>query len=123
MARQHAIGRAGETWIESATGGQVRRVRYRPRYAKMADFAPWRDPRTGLTYQIESKSGAAAEPKKVRAGIEQARGYSPGAIPVVVFRNVGSSDPIAALPFRDLLRLLGLAPEQDAQLLLGRSGS
>src|SRR5688572_21371819 len=112
-------GRRGEQWIERETSGAIRRVRNRARGEKKPDFEPWRHPTTGVVYVFESKYGAAAEPKKVRAAISQAEGYAAGAIGVAVFRNVGATDAIACLPLAALLRLLDLLGESgDGQLLL-----
>ena len=113
-------GRRGEQWLEATTGAE--RVRNRPRFARMADFAPLRLP-SGESLQFESKTGASAVPKKVAAAVAQAAGYSPDCIPCAVFRDTGARDGIACLRVSDLCRLLGIGVAQvvGPQLALGRS--
>lgn len=117
MARSHDRGRRGEQRVEKITG--AKRVKHRPRFAKMGDFWPLRLEQSGETLQFESKAGENAVPKTVLKDIGQARSYAPNAVPIAVYSNVGG-ESIACLPLEDLARLLGIGPEQehDGQLSL-----
>lgn len=121
MGRSHDRGRRGEQRIEALTG--AKRVKHRPRYAKLPDLWPLVIP-SGETLQFESKAGANVVPKKLLKDIAQARSYSPHAVPVAVYSDVGESESIACLPLKDLARLLGLRVTKcdEGQLALGRTG-
>lgn len=119
MARSHDRGRRGEQRVEKLTGAQ--RVKHRPRFARSADFAPLRLP-NGEVIQFESKAGQDVVPRTVLKDIAQARGYTPAAVPVAVYSDVGG-EAVACLPLGDLARLLGIGPAQVPadQLHLGRA--
>jgi hypothetical protein len=116
MARQHDRARRLEQRVADMVGGE--RVKYRPRFARMPDVWPVTHKPTGITLQFEAKSGKERTPKTVLAAVEQARGYTPGAVPVAVFGDVGG-ELIACLPLADLARLLGMQPLGNAQLVIG----
>jgi hypothetical protein len=120
VARSHDRGRRGEQRVEKITG--AKRVKNRPRFARMPDFWPLRLA-CGEVIQLESKAGENAVPKKVAKDIKQAASYAPNAIPVAVYSNVGG-EAVACLPLEAFARLLGLREDDGSgQLVLGRGGS
>ncbi len=96
---------------------ESRRVKNRPRYQKAPDVVPLMLP-SGLVIQPESKSKTRL-PRWLLDAIEQAAGYTPGAIPLVALFELGSRDGLAVVRLRDLPRLLGIKdPEPGEQLPL-----
>lgn len=120
MARLHDRARRLERRAALLVGGE--RVQHRPRFARLPDIWPVTHKPTGITLQLECKSGERRIPRGVLAALAQARGYSPDAVPVAVFGDVGG-DVIACLPLADLARLLGLQPLEPGQLALGAEQS
>jgi hypothetical protein len=96
------------------------RVRYRPRHVSAPDALPQRLP-DGTVLQVEIKS-TKRPPKRILDALDQARRYTPDAVPIAVIAPFGGG-AIACLPLVDLARLVGLrAPEVGEQLaLLGES--
>jgi hypothetical protein len=75
----------------------------------------------GTVLQPESKTRGKL-PKWIVDAVEQARGYLPGAVPLVVLSETGG-EPLGMLPLRDLSRLLGLRCAEGAtQLALAPAG-
>jgi hypothetical protein len=120
MSERHRRGAAGERLVASILG--VERTRYRPRYQRAADMGPVTiasGPGKGMTLQPEVKTREEL-PKWMHEALEQARGYLPGAVPLVVLKELGD-EPLALLPLRDLARILGLkAPIANEQLVIGK---
>lgn len=106
----------GEQRVADAVDGE--RVKNRPRFASAPDILPRRLP-TGEVLQLEVKSTKRL-PKRVLAALEQARRYTPSAIPIAVFVPFGGR-AIACLALEDLARLVGLraAPIGEQLALLG----
>ncbi len=113
--------RAARREREAAAALGTERVRFRPRFVAAPDVLPVRLP-TGDVLQAEVKTTKRA-PKRVLDALEQARKYTPDAIPVAVISQTGGA-AIACLPLADFVRLLGLKdPKPGEQLaLLGRAG-
>jgi hypothetical protein len=98
---------------------ETERVKHRPRFEKAPDVLPIALA-NGVVIQAESKSRKKL-PRWLIDAIEQAEGYTPGAIPLVSLFELGQPDGLAVIRLRDLPRLLGLRePEPGEQLALAR---
>ncbi len=105
VALSHGRGYRGEKRVEALTGAE--RVKFRQRYESRPDFLPLRHEPSGELLQLESKAGLACIPRRILKDLEQARGYTPDAVPVAVYSDV-RGDAVACLPLEALARLLGL---------------
>lgn len=77
----------------------------------------------GDVVQPEVKNGMKRCPRGLINALKQARRYSPKAVPLAVFSDVGGED-IACVPLRDLARWIGVAPEKmGVQLALPLYGT
>lgn len=113
MSAVHA--RAARREREAASLLGSRRV-HRGRYERAPDVEPVRLA-DGTVLVPEAKTRKAL-PRWLVAAVGQARGYLPGAVPLVVLSELGG-EPLAVLPLQDLARLLGLQPpKRGAQLPL-----
>ena len=116
MARSHDRGRRLATRTAKIMGGTC--VPFAP-YVAQPDIWPIKL-RSGDVLQLDCKAGEKRTPRAVLKAIAQAERYTPTAVPVAVFGDIGG-EPIACLPLRDLARLLGIDTSRNPQLLLGRS--
>jgi hypothetical protein len=108
--------RAARRETEVATIVGRERVRFRPRFVAAPDVLPLRLP-DGTVLQLEVKS-SKRPPKRIVAALEQAKRYTPGAVPIAVIAPFGEP-AIACLPLDDLARLVGIrAPRAGEQLSL-----
>jgi hypothetical protein len=118
MSAVHRRAARREGQLARALGTE--RVKNRSRYQKAPDVLPVRLP-NGFVIQAESKSKKRL-PRWLVESVEQAEGYTPGAIAVVSLFELGGRDAFAVLRMRDLLRLLGIEPtEAGEQLSIGRA--
>jgi hypothetical protein len=108
-----AAARAARRERQAAELLGSRRV-HRARYERAPDVEPVRLP-DGTVLVAESKTRGKL-PKWLVGAIEQARGYVPGCVPLVVLSETGG-EPLGLLPLRDLSRLLGLRVDEDATQL------
>lgn len=77
----------------------------------------------GDVVQPEVKNGMKRLPRTLVKALEQARRYSPRAVPIAVFSDVGG-EAIACVPAKDLARWMGVAPEKlNVQLSLPLGGA
>lgn len=104
MSTAHDRARALEKTTADVLG--TKRVR-RSRFQKAPDVFAVTLP-SGHTLQAECKTRKRL-PGLVLEALKQAKGYTPGAIPVAVIRQKGGR-AIACLDLRVLAGLLGLAP-------------
>jgi hypothetical protein len=110
-----AVARAARRERQAAELLGSRRV-HRARYERAPDVEPVRLA-DGTVLVAESKTRGKLPKWLVRA-VAQARGYVPGAVPLVVLSETGG-EPLGLLPLRDLSRLLGLkARTKPTQLAL-----
>jgi hypothetical protein len=93
------------------------RVKNRPRFQKAPDMLPVRI--GDHVVQGESKSMKRL-PRRLVRDLEQAEGYTPGAIAVIGLFEFGKPDGLVVLRLGDFCRLLGLRRSQDGQLPLAR---
>jgi hypothetical protein len=115
MSNVHRRAARREGQLADALGTE--RTKYRGRFEKAPDVAPVRLS-SGFVIQGESKSKKKL-PAWLVAAVEQAAGYTPGALPLVSLYELGSGEPLAVLRLRDLCLLLGLeAPPAGEQLSL-----
>ncbi len=88
------------------------------RYERAPDAVPIRL-KDGTVLQPECKSREVV-PKWLLDSQEQARGYTPGAVPLTIIAPLGG-ELLALLPLKDLARILGIQPPKAGeQLLLGK---
>ena len=116
MAGQHR--RAARRERQAADLFGTVRVKKKDRYDAVPDVLPVRLA-SGEVLSIEVKTFGNGL-KKVRDALDQARRYTPSAVPVAVCSKTGE-EPVACLPAKDLARVLGLselgeAPRQLALL-------
>jgi hypothetical protein len=102
-----------ESQLAEALGTE--RVKHRPRFQKAPDMLPVRI--REHVVQGESKSMKRL-PKRLVRDLEQAEGYTPGAIAIVGLFELGKPDGLVVLRLGDFCRLLGLRPPQGGQLAL-----
>ncbi|MBV9945477.1 MAG: hypothetical protein JOZ69_01360 [Myxococcales bacterium] len=102
MTAAHARAARRERQAAALLGS--RRV-HRARYERAPDVEPVRLA-DGTVVVAESKTRKAL-PRWLVGAVAQARAYLPGCVPLVVLSELGG-EPLAALPLRDLVRLLGL---------------
>jgi hypothetical protein len=105
MSAQHARAARRERQAAELLGSK--RVRRRP-YERAPDVEPVKLG-DGTVLVPESKTRGKL-PKWIVGAVEQARGYLPGAVPLVVLSQTGG-EPLGLLPLRDLSRLLGIRTE------------
>jgi hypothetical protein len=113
MTKVHQRAARREGQLADALGTE--RVKHRPRFQKAPDVLPVRLP-GGFVLQGESKSRKKL-PAWLVAAVEQAAGYTPGALPLVSLYALGSTEALAVLRLRDLCLLLGLAPPPAGEQL------
>jgi hypothetical protein len=92
----------------------------RMRGERAPDVVPLRF-ENGSVVVPESKTRAKL-PKWLNAALAQARGYHPGAVPLVVLSETGGP-ALALLPLADLAMLVGLRAPRDGEQLLLLGGS
>lgn len=76
----------------------------------------------GDVVQPEVKNGMKRCPRVLVKALQQALSYTPGAVPMAVFSDVGGQE-VACVPLKDLARWIGVAPEKlGVQLSLPLGG-
>ena len=79
---------------------------------RLPDAIPF-ELKTGECVQLEVKNGMKRCPRVLVKALDQAKAYTPEAIPIAVFSDVGGTD-IACVAAKDLARWMGI---EVAQLL------
>lgn len=119
MTRAHRRGARREQEMADALG--TPRTKHRPRYQRAPDAAPFRM-QNGMVIVPESATRAKL-PALLKKKLEQAAGYVPGAVPLVVLSETGGK-AIACMPLEALVVLVGLKdPRAGEQLALCASVS
>jgi hypothetical protein len=93
--------------------GQKRNIRKTK--GKTPDVLPFELP-SGEFVQLEVKNGMKRCPRVLVKALDQAHGYTPNAVAIAIFSDVGGTD-IACLSAKTLARWLGIEPEKLAPKL------
>ena len=109
--------RARDCEKQAADMLRTQRKQFRGRYERAPDMASVRLS-TGVLLQPECKERETAIPKWMRDGLDQASRYCPGAVPLLVVKQLGGR-PLAVIDLEMFAELVGIRePRAGEQLAL-----